>query len=349
MKKKFRSPDKAPFTYLVPSLTNISISILILLCMQIFMLFITKSFNSIIIIALSTIASVCAEFTNNRVRKIKTIFNMTAVIHGVMIGMFIPSNYPIIPIFFAVYISLFFSKYFFGLLSDSWINPVAFTVVILYLTGISFFPEVLISPSIIENGKPGIDLIQSGAIPVLNDDSSISFWLNTHIFSTFGIEIPAGYISLFWDSQSSIPAFRFNILVLLSSVFLFSFDMLNWVIPGVFLFVYGILVLLFSQTPFTGVVGQGDILFAFLTSGTLFTAFFLLDFYGTAPGSFFGKIIYAFIAGVIAFFICGCGTSSIGCMFTILLVNIISPFIQYFEEKIYSLLMEKRLRKNNYA
>lgn len=349
MNKNYRDLTIAPFSFLTPSLTNISTTLLILLIPQILLLLFTKSFFSIILIVVSIVASIFAEFTSNKIRHINTLFDFTAIVQGVFIGMFIPQNYPIIPVFFIVYLSLLMVKYIFGGNAESWVNPTAYTVIIIYFLGISFFPEFLITKSYLESGNPGIQLIQNGDIPVLKFDSSLTFWLNTHIFSHLGIEIPAGYLSMFWDTQSTIPAFRFNLLTLLSSMILISVGIINWIVPTSFLVVYGLLVRLFSQTFFTGIIGQGDLLLAFLTSGTLFTAFFIVDFYGTTPITNFGKFLYGVMVGIIAFFITGCGTSPIGAMFTVLFANITSPIIQLIEDKVYSVWVNKTIRNNNYA
>jgi electron transport complex protein RnfD len=349
MNKNYRDLTIAPFSFLTPSITNISTAMLILLVPQVLLLILTKSFTSIILIAVSIISSVLAEFTSNKIRHTNTLFDLTAIVQGLFIGMFIPQTYPIIPVFFIVYLSLLMIKYIFGGNAESWINPTAYTVIIIYFLGISFFPELLITKNYLESGNPGLQLIQNGDIPVLKFDSSITFWLNTHFFSHLGIEIPTGYLSMFWDTQSVIPAFRFNLLTLFSSMFLISVGIINWIVPTAFLAVYGILVRLFSQTLFTGIVGQGDLLLALLTSGTLFTAFFIVDFYGTTPITNLGKLLYGIVVGIIAFFITGCGTSPIGSMFTVLFANVVSPIIQLLEDKIYSVWVSKTIRNNNYA
>ena len=61
-----------------------------------------------------------------------------------------------------------------------------------------------------------------------------------------------------------------------------------------------------------GVPMQGDMILALLTSGTLFAAFFLMQWFGTIPMTRRGKIIYGFAGGIIAFIFSGCGTSPIG-------------------------------------
>ena len=84
-----------------------------------------------------------------------------------------------------------------------------------------------------------------------------------------------------------------------------------------------------------------------MTSGTLFCSVFLLAWMGTTPVTTPGKIIYGAVAGVIAFFIVGCGTSPAGTIFTVILVNIISLLLQqteyYFEHRKLSLLLQNKL------
>jgi len=46
-----------------------------------------------------------------------------------------------------------------------------------------------------------------------------------------------------------------------------------------------------------------------------------------------GKILYGFFAGLIGFLIIGSGTSSAGYVFLILVINLLSPVIQFFEDK----------------
>ena len=143
MNKNYRDLTIAPFSFLTPSLTTISITMLCLLIPQILLLLISKAFSSVILIAISIFASVCAEFTSNKIRHTNTIFDFTAVVQGLFIGMFIPQNYPMLPVFFIVFLSLLMVKYIFGGNAESWINPVAYTVIIIYFLGISFFPEFL--------------------------------------------------------------------------------------------------------------------------------------------------------------------------------------------------------------
>ena len=349
MSRNFRQLHLPPYLYLTPSVIHRSVAIFALLLPQFIMLFVTRSFSNVFIVLVSILATALAELTSNLIRHKNTFYDLTFLVQGFMIGMLIPSSYPILAVFIFVYLSMLFSKHIFGYTGDSWVNSTVFTAVFLYIVGMGFFPENVLTRQIMESAQPGLSLISNGSIAVQDFDSKMTFWLNTHLFAHTGIEIPNGYISLFWDSASPIPAFRFNFLTLISSIILISFDLINFIIPTVYLLFYGILVYLFSLTSFTSQIGQGDILLSLLTSGTLFTAFFLLDFYGTSPKTIVGRVVYALFAGLLSFLICGAGMSSSGNFFVVLVCNIFSPVIQYVEDKTYILHVNKLFRKNNYA
>lgn len=343
MKNDYKIKTSASFCYLTPSTSQISITVICILLPQILLLFFSKSFLSIFIILICVFASCSVEIISNFIRKKPLFTDFISVVQGICIGFFVPQNYPLIPIFFITFLALLLVKYIFNGNAHSWVNPVVWTVIVLFFLGQSFFPQSLVTVQILESGNPSNALIQNGEFSTIATDKSITLWLNEYIFDHFSIEIPEGYISLFWDTNSSIPAFRFNFLTLLASIFLISLGMINWIVPVVFLGVYIVLVRVFGLFPFTGVYGQGDILLSLLTGGTLFSTFFILDWYGTSPLSRITKIIYGIIGGVIAFFLNGLGTSSIGMCFTILLMNIISICLQMLEEKIHAYIICKKI------
>lgn len=335
MKKTYTTITLSPFTYLTPSIKNASTIILAVLSPQLVLLFFTKSYNSLILIVIALFASVFTDFVSNIFRRQKTLFDLQALVQGVLIGLMTPSGYPLIPYFFILISSLFLVKYFFGGFSYSWINPVAFTLVVAYMFGFGFFNKNMLFLDYIQVKEPITQLIQEGLIRVLAFDRKIIDFLNTHLFSYIGSEVQAGYLSYMWDSAAIIPAFRFGILTLLASIVLFSTDVIRYYAPIAFIASYGFLVALFAQSLQYGIFGQGDIIFAFFSSGFLFTAFFLLDWPGTSPLNPFGKIVFGILSGILAFILIGSGQSQIGLMFTILLVNILSPMIQLVEESIY--------------
>ena len=95
-----------PYVFEKPSLSSISIKLLVLLFLQILCLFFTKSYSALNVIFISLIASVLSSVINvffNSQRKIST---MLVIVQGILIGMFVPENYPLFSVFTISFIIL---------------------------------------------------------------------------------------------------------------------------------------------------------------------------------------------------------------------------------------------------
>lgn len=334
LKKSCSKISLHPFNYAEWSLVSISKVMIVLLSLNVVLLFATKSFESIAVIASSLAACVISDFLHRFVFSGKKIRSMNvSIIQGLLIGLLLPQTYPCVAVFIVVFLTMLVFTWAFGEYSESWANSVAVCVIILYFLNSSFFPKSALSVSELQSRNSALVLIQNGTVSQIKFDPTITEFLNRTVFKFFGISIPDGYVSLFWDNGSLIPAFRFNVLTILSSLILLSFDFVDMLIPTLFLVVYGILVRFVSPIIIGGVPMQGDLILAFLTSGILFSTLYLLQWFGTTPTTLWGKLIYGFTSGVIGFLIIGYGVSSSGYVFTVLVMNILSPCIQIIEDK----------------
>ena len=322
-----------PFIYKRESLSVQSLKIIFLLMIQVLMLLFTKTYNSFILVLVSVAASLLSElFVSKCFLQKEHASALISVIQGILIAMMIPGTFNPVTVFFCVFLSMIVSKYIFGGFAYTWINPVAFSVIVLWFSAKSLFPEFLVTKDILMLRNPCLQLIENGTFPVSSFDTGLTDFFNTHLFSLFKVSIPEGYISLFWDSHSVIPAFRFNFITIVSSIFIFSSDSNKAIVPFSFMLVYLVLVRILSPVFTECVPFQGDMILSLLSSGTLFTAVFLFNSYGTQPVTKIGKAIYGFVAGLVAFFVCGCGTSSSGMIFTVLIADLFSLLIQWGED-----------------
>ena len=320
-----------PFKYLKLSVITDSYLILGMLLLHVLMLALTKSVSALIVVFASVFAACLVEALHAGFHK-KQFFAWTvAVIHGIIIAFLLPEHYPPLTVFCVVFCVLFVNTFLLGGFANSWINPICAAVAICWILGMKFFPAMGISFADLQTKNPALILIQNGTFPTSAVDPKITSFLNTKIFSAFGVSIPEGYVSLFWDSHSIIPAFRFNFLTLISSLVLFSLDVFGLLIPAFFALSYGLLVKIATPLFCGGNLFSGDLLLAFLTSGILFCTLFVIQIPGTTPLTNRGKICYGVAAGFLAFFLVGAGTSSIGAVFTILTINLISLLIQTVE------------------
>ncbi|MCR4580439.1 MAG: RnfABCDGE type electron transport complex subunit D [Treponema sp.] len=323
----------SPFIYSTPSISAASIKLLVLLSLQALMLIFAGSYKSFIVVVSAVMGACAAAALSYLFYKKEHYQIMNLAIQGLMIGLLIPADYPPVPVFFITLFTLFFSRFLIFKSVNSWLNMTAFVVLVCWIIGRNYFPSFLLTSDLIPLRNSSVYLIQNGSFPIYSFDSTITSFLNSTVFALFKVSIPEGFVSLLWDSGNAIPAFRFTILTIISSILIFSDNTASGLIPVIFLLVYALLVRFFSPMIFGGMFNQGDIILALSSSGILFCTVFLIQWYGTIPVTRVGRVVLAFCLGITAFLIVGCGTSPIGMMYTILINNIITLFIRSFEEK----------------
>lgn len=320
-----------PFVYSKPSVRASVLAQIYLLALQIFALFASKSYSALFVIATAVIASIASEFVN--IKKYRRHHDTLAIsiVQGIFTGMFLPESFPLLAVFCITFFVFVIIKNAFETFSGSWVNPVAVSVAISYFTASQFFPESILTPDLVNTVNAGGLLFQNGVLEPLNVDFSLTPFLNEKVFSLCGVSIPTGYISLLIDNGFPIPAFRFNALTIVSSLILFSLDMISCAIPLSAIAVYLALVRTIGSFLAGGSFFQGDMLFALFSSGVIFCSLFVLPWYGTIPYTTFGRIMYGALCGIIFFVIAGIGSSAVGCIFSVLISNTVSAFVQIIE------------------
>ena len=342
MRQTYNVLTRNPFCSSNPSVNNIVKITLAVLVPHIAMLFITRSYHSLILIVCSIAAAQSAQIGSAFIKKTKDFFSWAVLLQALLIGMFVPAQYPAAVVFFTVLCILFLQKMIFGTFAQFWANTIIVAASVLYLLNPALFPAFLLPHEYFNYANVGSRLFSEGILQTVRFDAALTDFFND-VFHSWGISLPEGYISLLWDSGSPVPAFRFNVLTLVSSLVLVAYKGADAIVSYVFLFVYGMAVRLFSLYPYGGVLGGGDVLLAFCTGGTLFTAFFILGWFGTTPLTAAGKCVYGATGGLLMFFICGGGTSSSGVLFTVIILNILSPAMQYIEDVLYGIKLNKIL------
>ena len=336
LKKSITNPETVilrPFFYTKPSVRASVLGQIFLIFLQLCVLFFTKSYSALLVIGFAVLATIASEFVN--IKKYKRHHDSLAIciVQGLFVGMFLPETFPLLAVFCITFFTFVLIKNSFVSFSGAWANPVAVTVAIAYFTASTYFPVFSLDKNIIQNVNIGTYLYQNEILTALPMDFSLTTLINEKILSKFGISIPTGYLTLLLDNGFSIPAFRFNLLTILSSIILFSMDMVIAIIPIASVLTYLLFVRIAGFFILGGEFLQGDMLLALCTSGVLFCSLFLLPWYGTIPYTKSGRIFYGIICGVIFYVIVGCAFSAAGCVFSVLIANVLSPFIQMLENR----------------
>ncbi|NVP24195.1 RnfABCDGE type electron transport complex subunit D [Treponema phagedenis] len=325
----------APFVYTGLTLNQKNIVIILSLSLQLLVLLVYKDFVAFFSIFFATAGAVAADILLTYLGENRFHFNFDSLTIGLISGFFLPVSLGFVASFCISFFAFTLVCAVFGGRGSNWINPVMFAVCIAYLAYPEVFHAISLNLEKLQRNGTVFSVLQLSDLHVLKQDQEITSALNSVFLHGIGVTLPEGYISLLVRISSPIPAFRYNILTLLSSIILFSFRIIPKMQSVAFLGTYGILVWLFPWFPDLGSVASGDMLCAFLTSGVLFTAFFVLPESGSSPRTKTGRCIYGMLTGVFAFLIAGPGFSAIGIPFAVLAGNIFTPLIESAEQKLY--------------
>jgi len=323
----------APYIYTGLNARHTAILVLSLLSLQLIVMGLMHDFASIFLIisagAAATLAAFLISYTQG-----KGSFDLHALVTGLLIGFFLPVNSGPVFSFLIAFMSYFFSWGVFGGKGSSWINPVMLAACIAAVCKPGYFVQPVGFDRIVSGGSVFAAMESSGLLRTSVDQYVTSMFNSTFLHGV-DVTLPEGYIGLFLHYPSAIPAFRYNLLTLCSSIILLSAKTVHRTLPFTFLTVYGLLVYLFPSAAQVNVHGKGDILSALLTSGALFSAFFVLNDGGSNPRSWEGRCITGVLTGVFAFCIAGPGAVPAGIPFAVLFVDCINPVIDRLEVSFY--------------
>lgn len=323
----------APYAYTGMNARHRAILILSLLSLQLIVMGIMHDFASILLIISAGAATTLASFLIGCMQG-KGSFDIHALVIGLLIGFFLPVKSGFVFSFLIAFMSYFFSWGVFGGKGSSWINPVMLAACIVPVCKPDCFVQPVRFDQIASGGSVFAAMESSGLLRTPVDQYVTSIFNSTFLHGV-GVTLPEGYIKLFIHYPSAVPAFRYNLLTLCSSIILLSAKTIHKTLPFTFLIVYGLLVYLFPSMEQSNIYGKGDILSALLTSGALFSAFFVMNDGGSIPRSWGGRFIAGMLTGIFAFCIAGPGAVPAGIPFAVLFVDCINPLIDWMEASFY--------------
>ena len=313
------------------------------------------SFASLAVALGAVTGAVLTEFLvlckGGRARSLK---DGSAVASALILALLLPNR--ISPVYAAAgaAFAMLVIKHSFGGLGSNWLNPAAGAWLFIRFSWPAAFNRALeASPLslLAESVSRGVSNPQGSPLGVLKIDAAGLFsaassldgtlrsFLNNTIFSFAGADLPGGYLDLFSSGFPGIIADR-GVLALLAGTIIITASRVNrsW-IPAVYLAVFGVLVRIAGALPYGGNYGNGDVLFALCSGGTLVAAFFLAADPVTGAKSNVGIFLAAAAGGAIAFLFRSPGAEQYGAVYAALLINAMLPLIRILESR---LLYEKR-------
>jgi len=214
-------------------------------------------------------------------------------------------------------------KYSFGGLGSNWLNPALAGWLFIRFSWPYAFANALKNSS----GSISELSITSGTM-----GNNITGFLNNSILSIAGVQLPSGYIDLFFNNEPGIIADRGIFFLLAGTVVITASGINRGWIPLVFLAVYGFLVRLAGNSE---LFWEGDMLYGFFSGGIIASAFILAAEPASGAKLKPGILLAVVISAVLSWFLRYKCTEFYGCFFALAIVNCITPLIRHAEELIF--------------
>lgn len=223
-----------------------------------------------------------------------TINDLSAVVTGVILAMNLPVTLPYWMAVIGAFVAIVIVKQLFGGLGQNFANPAITARIVLMVS----FPGAM--TNWIAPGE-AYDAISSATPLALGD----------------GAELPS-YLELFLGNVGGCLGETCALALLAGGLYLAARKIISLAAPVSFIGVLAIL---------SAIAGE-DPLYQILAGGVFLGAFFMATDYATTPITTKGKIVFGIGCGIITFVIRRFGSYPEGVSYSILLMNVLTPYIE---------------------
>ncbi len=276
-----------------------------------------------------------------------TLGDGSAVLTGLLVASTMPPGVPLYIPAVSVAFAILIVKTAFGGLGTNWMNPALGGIAFAYTNWPVAMREYVLprlvsgvdgvsasTPLLFAKGLTGgldvrvMDALRGSSYPLSDIDSTITGFMNDYVFSRLGARLPDGYIDLAVGLKPGTLGESALLAVLAGSVVLMGLRLVKPLIPIAMLTVFAVLVRLFG----TGLPGEsflgGDALFALSNGGVVFAAFYMATDSVSSPLGRLNGLVYGAVIGALSFIFRRWGTYSEGVVYAILVMNVMTPFME---------------------
>ena len=326
-------------------------------------------FRAFLVLLVSVLSSVLFEFLFSFfVFKKNSIFDFSAVVTGLLIGMNMPSG---IPLFIPILASLFaivVAKEVFGGLGQNFVNPAIAGRIFVFFSFTSLMtgfacprvfsnPKSYVIPHYQEQSQTAFDKLLNNnniAIDAFSSASPLTFYstaakgggtklgnidyliVNDYPYSKTAEKISDGtgikpyYTDAFLGNRIGCIGETSSLWILIGGIFLLVMGIISWHIPVCYLVFYALVEWIFGGLVNGGGFFSGDGIYSILTGGVMLCAFFMATDYVSSPLTGKGKVIYSLFLALFSFLFRRFSSLPEGVSIALLLCNIITPTIDKF-------------------
>lgn len=253
--------------------------------------------RSLLLAAICIVSCVVFEYLARKLMKrVNTISDLSAVVTGLILALNLPVTLPWWMAVIGSFVAIVIAKQLFGGLGQNFANPAITARIVLMLS----FPTAMTNWAVPFFYKEGADVV-TGATPLVSKNADI--------------------MDLFLGKVGGCIGEVSALALLVGGLYLAVRKIISLAAPLSFIGSLWLLTLIATGSPM-------DALYGILAGGVFLGAFFMATDYATTPISTKGKIVFGLGCGIITFVIRHFGSYPEGVSFSILLMNVLTPFIE---------------------
>lgn len=300
-------------------------------------------FRSLLVLAVAILSALLCEHLLGRFSKESTLWDGSAFLTGLLVGMNMSPTVPLYIPFVASAFAIFVAKWTFGGLGANWVNPALAGRVFVFFsfttpmshyklprTLAALVPESLSSATplsfaktALASGKLGMDsnaLLAQGGYPSTSFAQSIA---SATGFSPYSIDAFLGNVGGCIGEVSAV-------LLLVGGIYLFVKKIITWHVPLTYLASVGLLSWVFGGIPTELGLFKGFFFPSLFSGGLMLGALFMATDYVTSPITHKGQVIFGLGCGFFTFLFRYFGSMPEAVSVSILLMNILTPTIDRY-------------------
>ncbi len=275
------------------STQRVMLDVIIALMPALIAAIINFGFTALAVVAVCVASCVLCEYIWEKLmHKPVTVGDLSAVVTGILLAYNLPVNIPIWQAIFGCIVAIIGIKQLFGGIGKNFANP-AITARIVMFLAFSTTMTTWVFPDTVSTATP-LALISSGSTD----------------------QLPS-LLQMFLGQRGGCLGETCVLALLLGGIYLVVRKVITWHTPVIYIATVFLFTLALGQEP----------IYQIMSGGLMLGAIFMATDYVTTPYTTIGKIIFGLGAGILTVVIRVYGSYPEGVSFSILLMNILTPYI----------------------
>ena len=262
------------------------------------------------VLAVCVISCIAFEALSRKIMKRdQTVSDLSAIVTGLLLGMNLPATTPLYIAVIGSFIAIVIVKQLFGGIGQNFANPALAARIVLMLS----FTDSMTNWVVPYWYSDVVD-VTTGATPLT------ASWLNYTEGGAAYKMAPFTMGEMLWGETGGCIGETCAIALIAGGIFLIATGIISAATPVAYIGSFALLTFLYTGSAV-------ETLYGVLAGGLLIGAFFMATDYATTPVTTKGKIIFGIGCGLMTFIIRNFGSFPEGVSFAILLMNLLTPYI----------------------